>query len=276
MSGRAGTPEDEPGLLRREWRAFWLAVQFFTRLPTPTFAGFRPEWLNHAARWFPAVGIVVGAISAAVLWLTAQALPMPLAAGLALAAGAAVTGAFHEDGLADTFDALGGHVDRAKALAIMKDSRIGSYGSLALLMVTVLRWVALAAMPLAVAVPALVAMHAAARGGATALMARLEYVRDEDGKSKPLAVALGPGSLLVAVLLALLPIACLLAWQAAAWPLWLAGVLAVFVVHTLCARWYRHRLGGFTGDALGCAEQLGEAAFLLAVVAALRHAPLVA
>jgi adenosylcobinamide-GDP ribazoletransferase len=272
-------------VLQREWRAFWLAVQFFTRLPTPQFEGFRPEWLNDAAKWFPAVGLVVGAISAATLWLAAQVFPMPIAAGLALAVGALVTGAFHEDGLADTFDALGGHVDRAKALAIMKDSRIGTYGALALLLVTGLRWAALAALPLAIAVPALLAAHAAARGGATALMARLDYVRDEDGKSKPLAVALGGASLVIALVLASSPalVAAALAMlgsdaapqaRALAWlALWAAGALGVLAVHVYCARWYRRRLGGFTGDTLGCAEQLGEAAFLLAVLAALRLLP---
>ena len=257
------------GALRREWRAFWLALQFFTRLPTPQFEGFRSAWLNDAAKWFPAVGLIVGAISAAVLWAAAQVWPMPIAAGLALAAGAIVTGAFHEDGLADTFDALGGHVDRAKALAIMKDSRIGSYGALALIVVTGLRWAALASLPLAVAVPALVLAHTLARGGATALMARLDYVRDEDGKSKPLAVALGAGSLAVALCIALLPIAALLAWRPSTWPLWAAAVVAALAVHAYCVRWYRRRLGGFTGDTLGCAEQLGEAAVLLAIVAAL-------
>jgi len=258
------------GPLRREWRGFWLAVQFFTRLPTPQFEGFRPEWLNDAAKWFPAVGLLVGGLSAAVLWLAAHVFPMPLAAGLALAAGAVVTGAFHEDGLADTFDALGGHVERAKALVIMKDSRLGSYGALALMIVTGLRWAALAALPLALAIPALVAAHAVARGGATALMARLDYVRDEDGKSKPLAVALGPFSLIMALLLSALPLGLATALTPALWPAWLAGAAGVALVHAWCARWYRRRLGGFTGDTLGCAEQLGEAAFLLAVVASLR------
>lgn len=262
-------PASGPGAaLRREWRAFWLAVQFFTRLPTPAFPDFRPEWLNDAAKWFPAVGLVVGGISALVLWAAAQLWPMPIAAGLALATGAIVTGAFHEDGLADTFDALGGHVDRAKALAIMKDSRIGSYGALALLLVTGLRWAALATLPLAVAVPGLVASHALARSGATALMSRLDYVRDEDGKSKPLAVALGPGSLAVALATGLLPLAAAVAWTPAQGVLWGSAALAALAVHLHCARWYRRRLGGFTGDALGCAEQLGEAAILLALAAA--------
>ena len=257
------------GPWRREWRAFWLALQFFTRLPTPQFDDFRPEWLNDAAKWFPAVGLVVGAISALTLAAAAQLWPMPIAAGLALAAGAIVTGAFHVDGLADTFDALGGHVDRAKALAIMKDSRIGSYGALALILVTGLRWAALSALPLSVAMLALVAAHALARGGATALMARLAYVRDEDGKSKPLAVSLGAGSLAIALGIALLPLVAWTAWRPSSWPLWAAALVAAALVHAFCARWYRRRLGGFTGDALGCAEQLGEAAVMLAVLAAL-------
>jgi adenosylcobinamide-GDP ribazoletransferase len=257
------------GCLRREWRAFCLAVQFFTRLPTPQFAGFRPEWLNDAAKWFPAVGLLVGALSALVLWAAGQLWPMPVAAGLALAAGAIITGAFHEDGLADTFDALGGQVDRVKALAIMKDSRIGSYGALALVLVLGLRWAGLAALPLDLAVPALIAAHALARGGATALMARLPYVREAEGKSKPLAVALGPAGLVTALGFSLLPVLGVLLWRPGAWPLAAAALTAALLVHGWCARWYRRRLGGFTGDALGAAEQLGETAVLLAVLAVL-------
>lgn len=257
--------------LRREGRLFLVALQFFTRLPVPSFPDFDPAWLNAAGRWFPSVGLVVGGLSALALWLAALVLPWPLAAAVALAVSLWITGAFHEDGLADTFDALGGHVSRERALQIMRDSRIGTYGAAALAFDLLLRWQAIAAMSPLLALAALPASHTAARAGAASLMAGLDYVRPEDdSKAKPIATALGGGSLAMVLLTGALPTAVLVAlWPGMLLPL-LAGLPAVLLVHLYCRRWFRHRLGGYTGDALGCAEQMGEIGFLLAVLAAAR------
>lgn len=249
-----------------EWRLFQVAVQYFTRLPVPAMADFDPAWLNHSARYFPLVGWLVGGLSALVFWLASQHWDGAVAAGLALACSALVTGAFHEDGLADTFDALGGNVSRERALEIMRDSRIGSYGSLALLLNTGLRWAALAGLSASAGALALLMLHPAARGGAATLMARLDYVRDDDSKAKPVARPQSLRAMGWMLLWGGLPTLLLgLASPMAA----LAGLAAVALVHAGCARWYRRRLGGYTGDALGAAEQLGETAFLLAFVAVL-------
>jgi adenosylcobinamide-GDP ribazoletransferase len=254
--------------LAHQWRLVRIALQYFTRVPVGRIDGFRREWLTESARYFPLVGWLVGALSALVLLAAAQLWPPLVAAGIALAFSAWITGAFHEDGLADTFDALGGQVDRERALAIMKDSRIGSYGALALALVLALRWLALASLPLPLACAALFALHPAARAGAAALMAWLPYVRDDDSKAKPVAQALPARDLLVVLLLGIAPAAALALWR----PAWLlpmaSAVLAVGLVHLSCRRWYRRRLGGYTGDGLGACEQLGELAFLLAVLAA--------
>jgi adenosylcobinamide-GDP ribazoletransferase len=253
---------------RHEWRLLCVALQYFTRLPAPNFAVFDPAWLSQSVRYFPLVGAIVGTIGASVLWLCAQALPMPIAALLALAATVAITGAFHEDGLADSFDALGGHVSRERALAIMRDSRIGTYGAAALGLALLLRWQATAALPLLPAMAALVCAHAAARAGAASLMATLTYVRlEDDAKAKPVAQDLGFANLLATICVGALPTAiCSAVFPALILPLG-AGIAAIAVVRIICANWFQRRLDGYTGDTLGCCEQLGEIAFLLAAVA---------
>ena len=118
--------------MTHEFRLFLVALQFLTRLPVPAFREFDPAWLHASARWVPAVGLVVGGLVALALWGAALLWPPAVAVVVALGLGIALTGAFHEDGLADTWDALGGVVPRERALLIMKDSRLGSYGALAL------------------------------------------------------------------------------------------------------------------------------------------------
>ena len=117
-----------------ELRLFFIALQFLTRVPSPRWVGFEPAWLNQSARHFPAVGLCVGAASALVLVLGHALFGPAVAVGLAMAASVLITGAFHEDGFADTCDALGGAVGRERALEIMKDSRIGAYGAIGLVL----------------------------------------------------------------------------------------------------------------------------------------------
>lgn len=252
---------------RRQWLLLRVALQYFTRLPVGDLGEFDPQWLTASARYFPLAGWLVGALSALVLFAASLWWPPAVAAGLALLASILLTGAFHEDGLADTFDALGGLADPHRALLIMKDSRIGTYGSVALFAVLGLRWAALAALPLPLACACLVALHPAARAGAASLMSTLDYLRDEDSKAKPVAQSLLRTDLGVALIAGLLPAAVVSTlWPALAMPL-AAGLLAVVVIRIGCARWFSRRLGGYTGDALGCTEQLGELAFLLAALA---------
>ena len=261
-----------------ELRLFFIALQFLTRLPVPRWVGFEPAWLQACLRHLPLVGALVGVWAAAVFGLALLLWPPLVASSLSLVATVWLTGAFHEDGLADTCDALGGAVSRERALAIMKDSRIGSYGAVALVLALGLKITvvaALAAQP-AQAVAALLWMHAASRAAPVALVWRLAYAGDaEHAKAKPLAmqtdaaglvVALGWVTLLAAGLLALGPaIAPPLAptLPAAVGAAAAAGVLAT----ALCARWLHRRLGGFTGDTLGATQQIVELAGLLAWLA---------
>jgi len=257
--------------LRHEVRLMAVALQYFTRLPVPAFGAFEARWLSESVRWFPLAGLCVGAIAAAVAWSSAHLFPWPVACLCALAASLIATGAFHEDGLADTFDALGGHVPRTRALEIMRDSRIGTYGAAALAISLLLRWQVLVAMPMPIALAWLVCVHPAARAGAAMLMASLPYVRlDDDAKAKPVAQPMTWSHAALTVTIGLIPALAVLAWRPHSWPWLLASTLALVLVHLACRRWFARRLGGYTGDALGATEQLGEIGSGLAVLVALR------
>jgi adenosylcobinamide-GDP ribazoletransferase len=243
----------------KDLSCFFAALRFFTRLPVPGWVGHSAEQLNHAARWFPAVGWIVGGIGAAVTVAAWQVWTAPVAILLGMIATLFVTGAFHEDGLADTLDGFGGGWTREDALSIMKDSRIGSYGAIGIGMALLLKYVALgelAVLPAPTFALLLVAGHSVSRLASTALIFALDYAREE-GKAKPLATRLGGGELAFAALCGLAP--CL--WL----PLPQIGSALVLValVTLLAARTFVKRIGGYTGDCLGATQQLTEIAFYL-------------
>jgi len=258
--------------LLHELRLFFLALQFFTRVPIPAWVGYEPAWMHASARYYPAVGLVAGAWGALVGGLAAQLWPLPVAVGLSMAATVWMTGGFHEDGLADTCDGLGGTVSRERALTIMKDSRLGTYGALGL--VGVLGLKAAALYGLAVNGPAtlvlLVWAHAVSRVVPVVLLRALPYAGDlEHAKAKPMAQQVSTAGL-VAVLLWALGCTALAAW-ALADPRWLVGALLGLVGMALwCGRWFWRRLGGYTGDTLGASQQLCELAAYLGALAMLR------
>ena len=256
-----------------ELRLFCIAVQFLTRVPVPRRVGFEPDWLNQSARHFPAVGACVGAVAALVLWAASAVFPPAVAVGLSLAATLLLTGGFHEDGLADTCDALGGPVSRERALEIMKDSRIGSYGALGLLIVLGLKAAALTALPLALAIPATLLAHSASRAAAVLLIRWLPYAGDiAHAKAKPLAQRVSRAGASVAVAWPA-AVALLLLWRAPAQaPLMVAGLVLLSLATLASARWLQRRLGGYTGDALGATQQVTELLLLLGWLGAARWA----
>ncbi|MGH8809393.1 MAG: adenosylcobinamide-GDP ribazoletransferase, partial [Noviherbaspirillum sp.] len=222
--------------------------------------------LHHASRYFPAVGIVIGAIAAAVYALAAWSLPHVVAVLLSTIAAIYVTGAFHEDGFADTCDGLGGGTTRQRVLEIMSDSRIGAYGAIGIGLLLALKCVVLTCVPPQLVAAALLAGHPLSRLAATALIWQLDYVKAE-GKAKPLAQKMSGAEFLVASLTAVLPIALLvfadwISWQAIA-----AGVAAVILSALWLARKFVQRIGGYTGDCLGAVQQFTEVAFYLALLA---------
>ena len=252
----------------QQLRLFFIALQFFTRLPIPRWVGFQPEWLQHASRYFPLVGCVVAAVAAGVYTPAALFLPAPLAAVLSTAASIYITGAFHEDGFADTCDGLGGGMTRERALEIMKDSRVGAYGAIGIACMLGLKCTTLAMLPPASAIAALFIAHPLSRLAATSLIWRMEYARAE-GKAKPMAQQMRGREFAIAALTALLPAALLAISGAVSLTAIGASLLAAALAAIWLARLFQRRIGGYTGDCLGAVQQLAEVAIYLTVLASL-------
>ncbi len=252
---------------------FLLAIQFFTRIPVTgrlaAWVGFSPEMLRASAAHFAGVGWVVGCV-AAVVYVAVEAL-MPggyaplIAACLSTITTVLLTGGFHEDGLADLADGLGGSYDRDRALEIMKDSRVGAFGAMALVLALLTKIALLAALgqldvwPL---MTLIVASHVISRALPMGLLALLPHVGDAAGsKSKPLADSISGKALGSNVLWCFGLIALIFPAQCATELI--AGMGLAFIAWSFM--WWRlsKRLQGFTGDALGATQQVCEIAFLL-------------
>ena len=247
-------------MLKRELSYFLAALGYFTRVPVPAWVGFSAESLQQAARYLPAVGLLVGGVSAAVFWGAAKLWPVPVAVLLAMVASIAVTGAFHEDGLSDTADGLGGGWDKQRILEIMKDSRVGSYGVVALVLALLGKFALLTTLDVVWVPIALLAAHAFSRFCALTLMATMDYARDDNqSKARPVAASLSIGALCFALVFAAVPLIWLPPAQAVAGVL--LALLATFWLARKCWRW----LGGYTGDCLGAVQQVAELGFLLGV-----------
>ena len=254
-----------------ELRLFLVALQFLTRVPVPTWVGWQDEWLHASARHFAGVGLLLGSLAALVLWLAAHVWPAPVAVLMSMAFTIWITGAFHEDGLADTCDGLGGAVTRERALLIMKDSRLGTYGAVGLLLVLALKASALHALATrdwAATLVVLPLAHTWSRTATVVLLRWLPYGGDaEHAKAKPMAQQVDGLGLLVALVWAGLA-AGVAALYMPAMALAAAAVSCVIVTLWM-AHWLQRRLGGYTGDALGATQQLCELAAYLAVLAVL-------
>ena len=235
-----------------------LALMMLTRLPVGRLADPAPR-LGQAAWAFPLVGLIVGGIGGAVHWgAMAASLPALVAALLALLAMALVTGALHHDGLADFADGIGGGRDRDHCLEIMRDSRIGSYGVLALVFAVGLQASALSALPTGAVLPALVFTAIASRLAMVALLIWLPPARDDGlGRlarhDRPLSLL--PGAALLALLAVLSPLQSV------------AAALAIGLAAACIAGMALRRIGGQTGDVLGAGQLVGETFGLIIWVA---------
>lgn len=253
-------------ILRHELRLFFIALQFFTRIPIPRWVGFEPDWLHHAARYFPAVGVAVGLATAAAHAASALLWPPLVAALLSTIVGILLTGAFHEDGFADVCDGMGGGYSAERTLEIMKDSRVGAFGAIGIMLMLALKIATLASLPPWLAAAGLLAAHPASRLLSGSLIRLMRYAREE-GKAKPLATRMSRAEFAIAIVFGIAPLALLtgmgwLAWQNAllAWMLAMGGTFWM-------ARLFLRRLGGYTGDCLGAVQQVAEALFYLGLLA---------
>lgn len=277
-----GSPEPAHSL----WQQFWIsvqheirlllvAIQFLTRLPVPEFTNYQPQWLHQSSRHFPAVGLVIGLLCAAVFWMGSSLFNPLVGAVISTAFGIRLTGAFHEDGLADTCDGLGGGLTREHTLTIMKDSRLGTYGTLGIGLTLLLKITLLASLPLSVAMVALLIGHSASRLLCISLIALLPYGGElEHAKAKPMAQQLTPlQGLLSSGWLLLTAILVITVFPNALLQIsigqWLLALILSLLTTDYMRRLLRRRLGGYTGDGLGATQQLSEVAIYAGLAASL-------
>ena len=249
--------------VRREGRILLFALTFLTRIPSPVPLEFSRELLNRAARYFPLIGLFIGLISAGVFAWASLLLPIGPAVLLAMIASVLATGAFHEDGLADTFDGFARGDTRDEILAAMKDSRLRAPGALAIAVVLLLKFFLLGAMSEQLIIAAFLSVHALSRAASASLIHFGDYARGDTGKSRLLAVGMTRAELLIALTTGLAP--ALMAWLILDEIGFAAAIPAAFLTALVAAVWFKHKLDGFTGDCLGAVQQLSEIAALAAV-----------
>ena len=283
MSQSLNKPSNQPSSPRRnltqfmkhEWILLLVAVQFLTRLSVPPFKHYDPQWLHQSSRHFPAVGLLVGLLCAGVFWLGSLLFTPLVAAVLSTAFGIKLTGAFHEDGLADSCDGLGGGLTRERTLTIMKDSRLGTYGVLGLVSALLLKISLLASMPIPIAVIALIIGHTASRLLCISLLSLLPYGGEiEHAKAKPMAQQLTPiqglyssGWLILAIILVALIFPNTM--QQIGLAQWLLAMILALIATDYMRRLLRRRLDGYTGDGLGATQQLSEIAIYIGLAASI-------
>ena len=247
--------------MREQLSVFFTALTFFTRIPCPKWVTYSEDFLNRSAIYFPLVGCVVGAITALAFRLGIMFLPLSVALALSMAVSLLLTGAFHEDGWADVCDGFGGGWNRQDILRIMKDSRIGVYGTIGLIVMLGLKFLSLYEMETRLIPYALISGHSMSRFVSSSFLYTHVYVQEDDvSKSKPLATRMSRKGLAVAAFFGIAPLMLL---QDAVYVLVLIPlVLFKWGIGKYFVKW----IGGYTGDCLGAVQQFSEVLFYLFII----------
>ncbi len=236
------------------------ALIFFTRLPFWKIARVSPDRFKRVVPYWPLTGWLTGGIMAGTLWACARFLSLPTAVLVAVGMRVFVTGALHEDGLADFCDGFGGGTSREKILSIMKDSHIGTYGVIGLLFYFGLLWTTLSALPVPLACLILLCGDPWGKCCAAQIINLLPYARrEEEAKAKVVYSRMRKGEFVLAFVSGILPMFLLLDahfWWAALAPVALSAILIA---------WMRQRIQGYTGDCCGALFLLCELSYYLLI-----------
>ena len=257
--------------MKEEIKIFFTALMFYTRIPCPKNIDHSPDYINKATRYFPLIGWIVGLISYAIFWLSSFLFDVNISVLLSLITGVLVTGAFHEDGLADVFDGFGGGWTKIKILDIMKDSRVGAYGVVALIFLFAIKFYAFTGIVYKFGTNnylliglIFIAYHSLSRLTAINIVFTSQYSReDESSKAKPIAKAHSPKEIFGAYFFGLLPliILCILHWK------FCIVLVPLYFLYFFSKRYFTKWIDGYTGDCLGAVEQIAECVCLLTFLA---------
>ncbi|KAA1242799.1 adenosylcobinamide-GDP ribazoletransferase [Aquimarina sp. RZ0] len=246
--------------MKEEIHIFFTALQFFTRIPCPKWIDHHPAYLQKSSKYFSLIGILVGGIGAITFYAASYICSLEIAILLSMVATIYTTGAFHEDGFADVCDGFGGGWTKNKILVIMKDSRLGTYGTIGILLILAVKYSALRETEVFYIPFVLISGHSLSRFIATTLIFTHPYVRDtDDSKAKPAAKNMSLSMLFISGFFGVIP---LLLFK----NFWIFLVLIpMYLSKIFLAAKFERWIGGQTGDCAGAVQQLSEVVFYLTV-----------
>lgn len=259
--------------MKKELHIFFTSLMFYTRIPCPQNINHDPDYLNKATRYFPLIGWIVASISFLAFYLSSLFLSTETAVIIALIASVLTTGAFHEDGFADVCDGFGGGWTKEKILIIMKDSAIGAYGAIGLVLLFLLKFKFLSesvllfkadnALALFQVFLLFVSAHALSRLAAISIIFTHEYSRDDaSSKSKPIAKNHTWKEISGSFFFGLLPLLIFSYFQYQ----FLLTLIPVFIARYFLARYFQKWIDGYTGDCLGATQQVCEVVYYLSIL----------
>jgi adenosylcobinamide-GDP ribazoletransferase len=242
---------------------------FYTRIPCPKNIDHNPDYLNKATRYFPLIGWIVGSISFLAFYLFSFFLSIEIAVILAIITSILTTGAFHEDGFADVCDGFGGGWTKEKILMIMKDSAIGAYGAIGLVLLFLLKFKLLSESILLFSNHSLlifllfISAHSLSRLAAISIIFTHEYSRDDaTSKSKPIAKNYTWKEVFGSFFFGLVPLMALSCFNYKI----LFALIPVFITRSFLARYFQKWIEGYTGDCLGATQQVCEVIYYLSIL----------
>ncbi|MCD0476117.1 adenosylcobinamide-GDP ribazoletransferase [Flavobacterium sp. EDS] len=260
--------------MKKQLHIFFTALMFYTRIPCPKNIDHNPDYLNKASRYFPLIGWIVGGISFLAFYGASFLVSLSAAVIIGMIAGILTTGAFHEDGFADVCDGFGGGWTKEKILLIMKDSAIGAYGAIGVVLLFLLKFQLLSELVTTETITnqkstftillLFIAGHSISRLAAISIVFTHEYSReDASSKSKPIAKSFSWKEVVGSFFFGLLPLLVLSYFQYQI----LLVILPVFLARYFLARYFQKWIDGYTGDCLGATQQVCEVIFYLSVIA---------
>lgn len=248
-------------MLKRQILTFFASIMFFSRMPVLFRLQITDVHFKQSMRYLPWVGLIVSLAGAVVMYYSARILPNSMAVLLGILVTILLTGGLHEDGLADVCDGFGGGYTKQRILDIMKDSHIGTYGVIGLILAFLFRFGALSEMPRYFMALFFVAGHVISRFTLVTIMYRYPYARnDESSKAK---TVIGQYSL-VDVIVASIPV-ILVYWIIGSWAA-LLTLIPVWLTKWLMGLYFNKKIEGYTGDCMGAMQQATEIVFYLSIL----------
>jgi adenosylcobinamide-GDP ribazoletransferase len=239
--------------LARQKQIFLTAVMFYTRIPCGKNTDHKPEYLTLSTKYFPLIGWIIGGAAALIFYLLNYVLPASVSIIISMISSILLTGGFHEDGFADFCDGFGGGWTKEKILEIMKDSRIGTYGALGIVMIILLKFFLLSSIDVFVLPFLLIVSHSLSRFTAATIIYTHQYVRaDETSKVKPISKGISFPDLIIAAVFGILPIFLLQN------EFFFLLIFIIIPVNYFLGKYFDKWIGGYTGDCLGATQQISE------------------